>query len=57
MSKRKHESKCDSPPKRRPYGTQGTDPYCSAHDQHMIYRVSKKAERHRAKLKAREEEE
>lgn len=36
-------------PKRKPYGTKGTDPYCRPHDCHMVYTVSKKGERAKAK--------
>jgi hypothetical protein len=55
MPKRRHESKCDHEPKRRPYGTKGTNPYCTAHDCHTNYSVSKKAERHKAKLEIKRE--
>lgn len=47
--KRKHESRCERHPKRKPYGTKGTNPYCWPHDQHMTYTVSKGSERQRAK--------
>lgn len=36
-------------PKRKPYGTVGTEPYCIPHDQHENYVVSKKSVRHKAK--------
>ena len=55
MTKRKHESSCERNPKHKPYGAKGTIPYCNAHDCHMNYDVSKKAERQKAKLEIKKE--
>lgn len=36
-------------PKRKPYGTTGTDPYCIPHDSCRTYTVKSRAVRQRAK--------
>jgi hypothetical protein len=42
-------------PKHKPYGTKGTDPYCRPHDMCMVYSVSKKSIRFKAKQEIKKE--
>ncbi len=52
---RKRKGRLCRHPKRKPYGTTGTDPYCRPHDICSPYVVSKKAIRFRARMEIRGE--
>lgn len=40
----------------KPYGTKGTNPYCTVHDCHSNYSVSKSSERQKAKKTIKNEQ-
>jgi hypothetical protein len=52
---KKYEGRCDKSPKKKPYGTKGTNPYCNSHDCHSTYGVSKSSERQKAKIAIKKE--